>query len=85
MWSGNARELVPRTPDARRVFNEALTETFEPLPSVRLHGTLSVTSGLKRLSAGQLVSLAGDRETIQTVVSFAEPASLRRGKVALDR
>jgi hypothetical protein len=67
--------LVPRTPDARRVFNEALTETFEPLPSVRLHGTLSVTSGLKRLSAGQLVSLAGDRETIQTVVSFAEPAS----------
>ena len=67
--------LVPRTPDARRVFNEALTETFEPLPSVRLHGTLSVTTGLKRLSAGQLVSLAGDRETIQTVVSFAEPAS----------
>ena len=75
--------LVPRTPDARRVFNEALTETFEPLPSVNLHGTLSVTSGLKRLSAGQLVSLAGDRETIQTVVLFAEPANYEAEKSRL--
>jgi hypothetical protein len=39
-------QLAPRTPDIRRVFNEALKEAFEPLPSVRLHGTLSVTAGL---------------------------------------
>lgn len=66
-------QLVPRTPDIRRAFNEALKEVFEPLPSVRLHGTLSVTAGLKHLSAGQQASLAGERETVQTVVSFADP------------
>ena len=64
--------LVPRTPDVRRVFNVALKEVFEPLPSVRLHGTLSVTSGLRHLSSGQQAALAGERETVQTVVSFAD-------------
>lgn len=66
-------QLVPRSPDLRRVFNEALKEIFEPLPSVRLHGTLSVTAGLKHLSGGQHTSLAGERETVHTVVSFADP------------
>lgn len=66
-------QLVPRSPDLRRVFNEALKEIFEPLPSVRLHGSLSVTTGLKHLSGGQQTSLAGERETVQTVVSFADP------------
>jgi len=76
-------QLAPRTPDARRVFNEALKEVFEPPPSVRFHGTLSVTTGLKRLFAGQQVSLAGDRETIQTVVSFADPADYDAEKTRL--
>ncbi len=66
-------QLVPRTPDVRRVFNEALKEVFEPPPSVRLHGTLSVTAGLKHLSSGQTVSLAGERETVQTIAAFADP------------
>jgi hypothetical protein len=66
-------QLVPRTPDIRRVFNEALKEVFEPLPSVRLHGTLSVTAGLRHLTSGQTVSLAGERETVQTVAAFADP------------
>ncbi|TGQ70838.1 BREX system P-loop protein BrxC [Mesorhizobium sp. M00.F.Ca.ET.186.01.1.1] len=66
-------QLVPRSPDLRRVFNEALKEIFEPLPSVRLHGSLSVTTGLKHLSGGQQTSLAGERETVQTAVSFADP------------
>jgi hypothetical protein len=66
-------QLVPRSPDLRRVFNEALKEIFEPPPSVKLHGTLSVSSGLKHLSGSQQTSLAGERETVQTVVSFADP------------
>ena len=36
-------QLAPRTPDMRRVFNEALKEVFDPLPTVRLHGSLSVS------------------------------------------
>lgn len=66
-------QLVPRTPDLRRVFNEALKEVFDPPPSVRLHGTLTVTTGLRHLSSGQQISLAGERETVQTVVTFADP------------
>ena len=74
--------LIPRTPDLRRVFNDALKEVFEPLPSVRLHGSLSVTTGLKHLSAGQQVSLAGERETVQTIVSFADPTDYDRKRGA---
>jgi len=66
-------QLAPRTSDIRRVFNEALKEVFDPLPTVRLQGALSVTTGLKHLSGGQQSSLAGDRETIQTIVSFSDP------------
>jgi hypothetical protein len=67
-------QLAPRVPDLRRAFNDSLKDIFEPLPSVRLHGTLSVTAGLKHLSGGQQPSLAGERETVQTIVSFADPA-----------
>ncbi len=66
-------KLTPRSPDLKRVFNESLKEIFEPLPSVRLHGTLSVTAGLKHQSGGQQLTLAGEREAVQTVVAFADP------------
>src|SRR5690606_26271717 len=69
------RSQIPlRTVDVRRIFNDALRQVFDPLPSARISGTLSVTSGLRHLSGGQIASLAGDRETIQMVVAFAEPA-----------
>jgi hypothetical protein len=73
-------QLAPRTPDVRRVFNEVLKEVFEPLPSVRLHGTLSVTTGLRHLASGQQVSLAGERETVQTAVAFADPTDYEAEK-----
>jgi hypothetical protein len=69
------RSQIPlRTVDVRRIFNEALGQVFDPLPSARISGSLSVTSGLRHLSGGQVASLAGDRETVQTVVTFADPA-----------
>jgi hypothetical protein len=67
-------QLALRSADLRRIFNEALRDVFEPLPSARVNGTLTVTSGIKHLSAGQAASLAGERETIQTVVVFADSA-----------
>ena len=78
-------QLVPRTPDVRRVFNEALNEVFEPLPSVRLHGSLSVTSGLKHLSrrpAGFARRRAGDDPDRRVV---RRPGRLRGGKGAPHR
>jgi hypothetical protein len=67
-------QITLRTPDMRRIFNEALRDVFSPLPSARLHGTLAVTSGLKAQSGAQQVSLAGEREAIQTVVEFVDPS-----------
>jgi hypothetical protein len=67
-------QLALRSADLRRIFNEALREVFEPLPSARVDGTLTVTSGIKHLTAGQAASLAGERETVQTVIVFAESA-----------
>ena len=68
------RSQIPlRTVDVRRIFSDALRQVFDPLPTARISGTLSVTSGLRLLSGGQVASLAGDRETIQAVVTFADP------------
>lgn len=77
-------QLAPRTPDIRRVFNEALKAVFDPLPSVRLHGSLTVTTGLKHLSAGQQVSLAGERETVQSILTFADPTDYETEKTRLN-
>jgi len=66
-------ELPLRSVEARRIFNEALKEVYSPLPATRLHNTLTVTSGLKVASGGQVVGLSGERETIQTVVEFVSP------------
>jgi len=66
-------QLPLRTIETRRIQNEALREAFSPLPSTRLHNTLTVTSGLKTNVGNLMVNLAGDRETIQTVVEFVVP------------
>jgi len=69
------RAQVPlRSADLRRISNEALREVFNPLPSARLHGSLVVTSGLKAQFGTFTASLAGERETVQTLVELV-PAS----------
>ena len=68
------RGQIPlRTIETRRIQNEALREAFSPLPSTRLHGSLAVTSGLKAMAGSMVSGLAGERETIQTVVDFVDP------------
>ena len=64
--------LLPRSIDLRRVLNDALRETFYPLPRVMLAGNFAVTSGLKVQHGGTTSSLAGDQNTIQTVVEFVD-------------
>lgn len=60
--------------DRQKIFNKALRETFDPLPTVKVYDSLSVTAGVRHFTGGQSLALAGERETIQTVVAFAEPA-----------
>lgn len=59
-----------RTVDVKRIFNDALREAFDPLPRVSLHGTMAVASGLKIQAASAITSLAGNQNTIQTVVEL---------------
>jgi hypothetical protein len=69
--------------ETRRIQSEALKEAFSPLPSTRLHGSLAVTSGLKVLSGTMISSIAGERETIQTVVEFADPQEYETARTRL--
>ncbi|MDR2112860.1 MAG: BREX system P-loop protein BrxC, partial [Candidatus Accumulibacter sp.] len=66
--------IALRTVDVKRIFNDALRESFDPLPRVSLHGTMAVATGLKVQAGGGTTSLAGDSNAIQTVVELA-PAS----------
>ena len=65
------RAQIPlRSIETRRIHNEALRDVFTPLPSTQLHGSLAVTTGLKAMAGSMASPLAGERETIQTVVEF---------------
>jgi Family of unknown function (DUF6079) len=76
-------QVALRAADLRRIFSEALGEVFDPLPSARLNGTLTVTSGVRHLAGGQTASLAGEREVIQTAVVFADPADYEAERTRL--
>lgn len=67
-------EIVLRTMEVKRIFNEALRESFDPLPRVNLLNTMAVATGLKVQVGSATTSLAGDQNTIQTVVEIV-PAS----------
>jgi len=62
--------IALRTVDLKRIFNDALRETLNPLPRVSLHGTLAVVTGLKVQSGSSVTSLAGDQNVIQTIVEL---------------
>lgn len=60
--------------ELKRIANTALTEVFSPLPTTQLHNSLAVQTGLKAQGAGGLLTaLAGDRNTIQTIVELTDP------------
>jgi len=67
-------QMSVRTIEARRIRNEALRAVFNPAPSTRIHQSLTISAGLKVASGGQITGLAGERETIQLVVEFADAA-----------
>ncbi len=76
-------QIALRGTETRRIQNEALREAFSPLPSTRLHNSLAVTSGLKAVAGAQQFSLAGERETIQTVVELVAPNDYETARTRL--
>jgi len=78
------RAQIPlRTIETRRIQNEALREAFDPLPSARLHGSLTITSGLKAAYGSMVSGLAGERETIQSVVELVDPTDYEAARTRL--
>lgn len=78
------RGQIPlRSVETRRILSDGLRESFNPLPSTRLHGTLAVTSGLKVTAGSMASSLAGERETIQTVIEFVAPNDFETARLRL--
>lgn len=79
-----ARSQIPiRAIETRRISNQALGEVFLPTPSTNLNGTLTVVTGLKSSSGSFEVSIAGERETIQTLVSFVSPIDYEAARTRL--
>jgi hypothetical protein len=78
------RATIPlRTIELSRIRNDALRSAFAPLPSTRLRGSLLVTSGLGINTGLNVTNLAGERETIQSVVEFAAPADFAQAHARL--
>ena len=68
------RAQIPlRTIETQRIRNDAIRRVFDPLPSTRLNGTLTVKAGIKSLLGAMPSSLAGDREPIQIAVDIEPP------------
>lgn len=73
-------KIVPRMADIRNIHNKILWEIFTATPSVKLFGTRSVSTGFK-VSAGTMpVSLAGQKEPIQTHIDFIPESEYGKGK-----
>ena len=52
-------------------------------PTARLHGALSVACGLKVTSGGMVASLAGEKETIQTLVELVAAEDYESARMRL--
>jgi hypothetical protein len=76
-------EIPLRSADTRRIFSESLRELFSPLPAARIHGSLAVTGGVKSKIGEQIVSLAGEREPIQTVIEYVAAPDVDTAKTRL--
>jgi hypothetical protein len=71
--------MIPlRNMEVRRIQSESMRESYAPLPSIQLHGTLSVQTGLKmqQTAGSSPASLSGDRNPIQTIVELADAGSV---------
>lgn len=76
-------QITTRAVDRQAVVNEALKAGFDPLPSVQLHGSLKVTTGIKRLSGDHAAQLVGAGEAIQTFAVLVDPAGYEAEKSRL--
>ena len=77
-------QIALRGIELRRIVNEALTSVYSPLPATQLHGSYTVTTGLKAQIVGNVpATLAGERNQIQTVVEMVTPQEIEIARTRL--
>ena len=68
-------EIGLKTIELRKILSETLRGCLSPLPKVQVEGSLSVETGLKLQNPNGLPSgLAGERNSVQTLIDFVDPA-----------
>lgn len=68
-------EIGLKTIELRKILSETVKSCLSPLPKVQIEGSLSVESGLKLQNTNGLPSgLAGERNPVQTLIDFVDPA-----------
>ena len=68
-------EIGLKTIDLRKILSETLRGCLSPLPKVQVEGNLSVETGLKLQNSNGFPSgLAGERNSVQTLIYFVDPA-----------
>lgn len=76
-------QIPLRGMDTLRIRNEALRDVFADLPSAQVERTLTVKSGIKAQIGAQVYPIAGDRETVQTVVELVDPSGYEAARTRL--
>jgi hypothetical protein len=72
--------IALRAVDIKRIFSDAMRESFDPLPRVTLQNTMSVPMGLKLQTGSTLTSLVGDQNAIQMIVELVSAGDYESGK-----
>lgn len=68
-------EIGLKSIELRKILSETLRGCLSPLPKVQVEGSLSVETGLKLQNPNGLPSgLAGERNSVQTLIDFVDPA-----------
>ncbi len=67
-------KIVPHSSDTKMIFNSIILNIFSPVPSVTIHGTKKVASGLKVFYGSFPTAIYGDKEPIQLLCNFVMPS-----------
>jgi hypothetical protein len=77
-------EIALKTVELRRILSDTLKNSLSPLPRVQVAGSLAVETGLKLQNTNGLPSgLSGERNSVQTLVDFVDPAEYDKALAAL--
>lgn len=73
--------FYPPNRDYDLILVEGIRSAFQPVPSIKLHNSFAVKTGVKLLIGSKLYGISDERETIQTIIELVEPEIYEASKV----